>query len=121
MLRHARPILMSCLVLGCTPAIAASGPFEWLNRSAVGNFSEDDWEVFRTTARKALDEGAQGTKAEWSNSRTGAHGWITVMESSEYQGLRCRRAVFYNRAGGITGTQEHRLCKVQDGTWKIAP
>ncbi len=77
--------------------------------------------MLRATAREVLDNGADGTEASWSNPATENSGSIKVLNTYEENGLRCRRTEFSNHARGLSGSGIHRLCKVADGTWKIAP
>ena len=100
----------------------ARGGFDALDESPVSQFTDEDWEVFRHTARKALDEAKPGDTGAWNNDKTGASGSITIIAEAEpFQGLVCRRARFFNSANGITGTSVFRVCKRADGQWRIAP
>ena len=110
------------LSLALAPAFAqGGGQYGWLRASPLSVFTEVDWEMLRKNARGALDGAADGTTASWENPDTGHSGSVTVLSSYEEDGRRCRKAKFTNEARGMTGIQTHRLCKVDDGTWKIAP
>ena len=106
--------------LVAVPAFAA-GQFSWLKNSPVSHFTDEDWDLLRSTARDLLDNGEDGDKAEWANSESGAEGSVEVLNSYEEDGRTCRRAKFYNSARGLAGTGVYRLCRVEDGSWKIAP
>lgn len=75
----------------------------------------------RSTTREVLDNGADGTQKTWENPDSGASGTIKVLNTYEQNGLRCRRTHFSNSAGGFDGAGTFNLCKVADGSWKIAP
>ena len=111
--------IVSLTALVSAPAIGA-GQFGWLENSPVSNFTDDDWALLRQTARDMLDNGEDASKAEWSNPSTGAEGTVEVLNTYEEDGRTCRRTKFYNSAGGVTGTGLYRLCRIEDGTWKIA-
>lgn len=115
-----RTALIGALVICFAPTANPQG-FIWLDRSPVESFTEQDWALLRSAVRQALDDGDQGETFGWHNETSGASGTITVLEDSEHEGMKCRRAKFFNSAGGFTGTGHHRLCKTADGTWRIAP
>jgi surface antigen len=114
--------LLLAAALATLPAAAsAAGQFGWLRASPLSVFTEVDWEMLRKNARGTLDESPDGTTSSWENPDTGHSGSVTVLSTYEEDGRRCRKAKFTNEARGMTGIQTHRLCKVADGTWKIAP
>lgn len=115
-----------CALIGLTLVLAPAsaqggGQYGWLRASPLSVFTEVDWEMMRKNARGALDNGADGSTASWQNPDTGHSGSVSVLSSYEEDGRRCRKAKFTNEARGMIGIQTHRLCKVDDGTWKIAP
>lgn len=102
-------------------ASAFAQGYRWLDTSPVAHFNDEDWTMLRSTARAVLDNGADGTEDSWRNPDSGSYGSIKVLNTYEQNGLRCRRTYFSNSAGGFHGTGIFNLCKVADGTWKIAP
>lgn len=102
-------------------ASAMGQGYRWLDTSPVRFFTDADWEILRSTARKTLDNGADGTEASWSNPDTDASGSIKVLSTYQENGLRCRKTQITNQARGLAGSGIFRLCKVADGTWKISP
>ena len=118
-------IALSLVVpLTLAPAIASGqggGQFGWLRASPVSLFTPTDWEILRRNARDALDDAEDGTTASWQNPDTGHSGSVTVVSTFEEDGRRCRKATFRNEARGMKGEQTHRLCKVEDNSWKIVP
>lgn len=98
-----------------------SQTYKWLDTSPIKFFTDQDWEIMRSTARQTLDGADDGTTATWSNPETEASGSITVINTYEEEGRRCRRTKFFNSARGLTGSGIFRLCKIEDGSWKIAP
>jgi surface antigen len=106
-------------VLVSTSAFAQG--FRWLDTSPVAHFNDEDWDMLRSTARPLLDNGADGSEDSWKNPDSGSYGSIKVLNTFQKDGLRCRRTYFSNSAGGFHGTGIFNLCKVADGSWKIAP
>ena len=109
------------IALLAAPPAAEAQRWRWLDTSPVRAFTESDWEVVRSAAREALDTAEEGETVGWQNEGTGASGTITLRGESEHEGLPCREAKFFNSADGLTGTAIHRLCKIADGSWRIAP
>lgn len=103
------------------PAAATGQGYRWLDTSPAAHFTDEDWTMLRSTAREVLDNAADGTEDSWKNPDSGASGTIKVLNTYEQEGLRCRRTYFANSAGGFHGTGIFNLCKVADGSWKIAP
>lgn len=115
-------LLLSALLL--LPAVSMAeggGMYGWLRASPVQVFTQEDWEMLRKTARETLDDAPDGTNATWRNDDTGHSGSTMVISTYEEDGRRCRKATFTNEARGMKGVQTHRLCKANDGTWKVTP
>ena len=101
--------------------LAEAQGFGWLRNSPVAAFTDDDWTAMRAATREAMDEGEEGETFGWYNEATGASGAITLREASEHEGKKCRSAKFFNSADSMTGTSIHRLCRIADGSWRVAP
>ena len=96
---------------------------EWnfLRYSPTNHFTEQDWELLQQAGREALANGADGDIRGWSNPDTGAYGTIQPLDTTEREGMTCRRAVVYNNARGASGTSRFTFCKQEDGSWRVAP
>ena len=114
-------LLIAAAIVMFISASAQSQAYRWMDTSPLKFFTDQDWDLMRSTARRTLDNADDGTTATWSNPETGASGSITVINTYEEEGRRCRKTKFFNSARGLTGTGIFRLCKVEDGTWKVAP
>ena len=113
--------VISILALSCLlPGVSAAGAWTWMEQSPVSHFTPEDKQIMRTTARDALDNAKDGTKIGWENPETGHSGSVKPINTTERDGLTCRKTRFFNSAEGLTAIQIHRLCRQKDGTWKIA-
>ena len=102
---------------------ANSAPWSWMENAPVSYFNEKDWEILRATGRDILDNGENGTSRSWINPDTDNSGTITVINKGQIKGQVCRRVRFENNvsAKDLTGSGSYLLCKLEDGTWQIAP
>jgi surface antigen len=98
----------------------AAGPWSWMTGSAAANFNEEDRALLRDATTELLENGEDGSVAEWSNPDTGAQGSVKLLGSFTKDGMTCRRLEFRNRIGDKSGSAVHSLCRVEDGTWKFA-
>ena len=111
------PILaLSCLL----PSVSAAGAWSWMEQSPVTHFTPEDKQIMRKTAKDTLDNAKDGTKIGWENPETGHSGSVKPINTTERNGMTCRKTRFFNSAEGLTAIQIHRLCKQKDGSWKIA-
>ena len=105
------------LILGFSSAHALN--FKWLEFSPVKYFTEKDWELLREAARTALNEKEDGESVKWRNDETGHYGSMTPVAHAEVDGKPCRDLLIRNYAGGVNGGGTYRLCRMEDGDWKI--
>jgi surface antigen len=94
--------------------------WNFLRYAPTNHFTEQDWELLRQAGREALAQGADGDIQGWNNPDTGAYGTIQPLDTTEREGMTCRRVVIYNNAGGASGTSRFTFCKQEDGTWRVA-
>lgn len=94
----------------------------WLGGTAISEFSDADWQVFRTTALDVFADGADGVTVDWENDQSGAHGSIKPLSTFMYEGRPCRTVAFRNFSSkGTRGQAVHTICLQDDDTWKLAP
>ncbi len=91
----------------------------WLNYSPVRYYSEEDWSIYKSTAKEALDNQPDGKTLEWSNPKTGAHGKITLLKTVKAEDRLCRKVRFFNSIKGLSGESNFFFCKQEDGTWAL--
>jgi surface antigen len=92
---------------------------KWLEFSPVKYFTEKDWELLRHAARTALNDKANGESVKWRNEQSGHSGSLTPISRLEVDGMPCRDLMIRNFAGGVNGGGTYRLCRMQDGDWKL--
>jgi surface antigen len=86
-------------------------------KDSIG-MSEEDLNNMKGALRSALEQKKVGATADWTSS-SGRAGHVEVLELFEKQGMECQ-TVKHNFTAGGGKTYELPLCKVEDGSWKIA-
>ncbi|MET0050596.1 MAG: RT0821/Lpp0805 family surface protein [Candidatus Thiodiazotropha sp.] len=109
-----------CLILGLSlaPAHAALN-LSWMKTSPARNFNELDWKLLKEAVAMALDEKENGETVEWKNDETGNHGSLKPISRVEVDGRECRDMEVRNFAGNLNGGGTYRLCRMEDGSWKL--
>ena len=105
------------LVLACTQAFAINEMFA--KDAPITRMTAEDFEIAGAVLRNALDKGRDGESFEWKNSGTAASGTITLVDSFERNGMKCRGASFVITARGETSKTGWNLCRTAGG-WKVA-
>ncbi len=109
-------LLLAC-ALGA-PALQAMN-FKWLEFSPVKYFDAKDWELLRASAGTALNEKEDGEIVVWRNEASGHHGSMKPVSRLQVEGRECRDLEIRNFAGGVNGGGTYRLCRMEDGDWKL--
>ncbi len=112
-------ITLSFITLTLVSSPALSGSWNWLENSPAEAFTDSDWAMLKQTARATLEHGEDGNTATWVNQDTGHSGSITPLSTFDNNGMLCRKAKFFNSADKMTGSSIFRLCKQEDGKWKV--
>ncbi len=108
------PLLM---LFGFSSAHALN--LKWLEFSPVKYFTEEDWQLLRQAARTALEDKEDGESVKWRNEESGHYGSMTPISHLQVDGRLCRDLVIRNFAGGVNGGGTYRICRMEDGDWKI--
>lgn len=90
--------------------------FQWLDDSAIADFSEQDWDIFGQTLENLLENGQDGSVTEWRNEISGNSG---SMEISPSETSSCRLLQITNRSATKLGTNQFQFCKQPNGEWKL--
>jgi surface antigen len=86
-------------------------------KDSVG-MSAEDLEKMKGALKAAVDQKKPGATADWVSS-SGRAGHVEVLELFEKDGMECQSVKHDFTAGGGR-TYILPLCKVADGSWKIA-
>ncbi len=116
-----KKILMGlCLILGLslTPVYAALN-LGWMKNSPVRHFNDADWTLLKQAVATALNEKDNGEIVEWKNDESGNHGTLKPVSRVEVDGRECRDVEVRNFAGNLVGGGTFRLCRMEDGEWKL--
>ncbi|MCB1752469.1 MAG: hypothetical protein KDI74_12170 [Gammaproteobacteria bacterium] len=119
--RNALTRLVGVVALVCVVAPACAGNVLFLKNSAISKMNDADLDLFRSTARNALDYTADGESRRWENTETGAKGVFTPLSTFDRDGALCRRLETFNEVGGVAGRAVFDFCRQADGTWKVPP
>ena len=115
-----RHILLSASIAILLAASAAPVVAQMLApgfKDSVG-LSAEDLEQMKGALKAAVDQKKVGATADWTSS-SGRAGHVEVLELFEKQGMECQTVKHTFTAGGGR-LYTLPLCKVEDGTWKIA-
>ncbi len=86
-------------------------------KDSIG-LSDEDLSKMKGALKAAVDQKKVGATADWTSS-SGRAGHVEVLELFEKQGMECQTVKHtFTSGGGRLYTLP--LCKVADGTWKIA-
>ena len=115
---------VACLLLILTAgAVQARTVASWsfLKGSVYAELTPEDWEMLRSTGRDLLDNHGDGSSKSWRNEATQTSGEISVLETLEQDGMRCRWLSFRTAKGeNSSPTAKYLLCRVEDGSWKFS-
>jgi len=97
--------------------VAYSSQLRWLNYSPVRYFTDADWDIAKTAARNALNDGKDGVTVNWDNPESKNHGSLTPLSTNLKNGTTCRHLKIENHANGLSGMAVYEFCKKPDGKW----
>ena len=119
-MQNFRKMFLSAMIAAMTAAVALPASAQMLApwfKDSVG-MSEEDLGKMKEALRGALDQKKVGATADWSSS-SGRAGHVEILELFEKNGMECQ-TVKHNFTAGGGKTYTLPLCKVADGSWKIA-
>src|SRR5262245_1558984 len=109
-------ILISFLSMIALPVFAVN--YGFMSNSAMSYFTKEDWQIFNKTQAEVLNKTKDGVKVNWSNPRSGSHGYMVASGTSHQNGMTCRYLTVYNTANLINGEGTFKFCK-NNGKWMI--
>src|SRR3954464_10534731 len=93
-------VAAAAILLACTQAFGINDMFA--KDAPIAHMTAEDFEIAGAALRGALDAGRDGESFAWKNAATAASGTITLVDSFERQGMKCRGAAFVITARGET-------------------
>jgi len=115
-------IIKSTMILGLFLFLSANSyasNFEHLEYSPVRDFESSDFDMFKATGRKALNDNEDGKESAWKNQETGNSGSITPLDTSTIDGMHCRKATIKKKSKLRSREATFTFCKKGD-KWKAA-
>lgn len=88
-------------------------------RNATTGLSREDLTSMRKAMRDALEEHRVGATQTWASKKSGQAGKATVTKLFEQGGMKCAELT-HEFTAGSGNTYTAPLCKVKDGSWKLA-
>jgi surface antigen len=115
-----RTMFLSATIAATMAAVAVPASAQMLApwfKDSVG-MSDEDMTQMKGALKAAVDQKKVGATADWTSS-SGRAGHVEILELFEKNGMECQTVKHsFTAGGGKTFTLP--LCKVEDGSWKIA-
>jgi len=102
------------------PIQAAEAQLLFGSRLGEALYQGDDTKIIAQVGGDMLRNAADGETRPWSNPQTGHGGSITIIRSYKRGEMPCRDARVNSSAEQRNITYVLPLCRIADGTWKIA-
>ena len=118
MSRRVRIAIAAC-VLTLMSFAAQALNYQFMHRSPISYFTQEDLAIANAKALEILDAGADGETSEWRNDASGNHGSYTIRKTFQKDGQPCRTVTVHDVGGPAEMTTTHTACKDTDGEWKI--
>jgi surface antigen len=115
-----RKLFLSATIAATMASVAVPASAQMLApwfKDSVG-MSGEDLDKMKGALREAVDQKKVGATADWTSS-SGRAGHVEILELFEKNGMECQTVKHSFTAGGGK-TYTLPLCKVEDGSWKIA-
>jgi surface antigen len=120
MMQDFRKTFLSATIATAIAAIAVPASAQMLApwfKDTIG-MSGEDMAKMKGALKEAVDQKKVGATADWTSS-SGRAGHVEILELFEKDGMECQTVKHSFTAGGGR-TYTLPLCKVTDGSWKIA-
>ena len=114
----------SCIFAATTAAMLLAAPAAALNMNVfkdapISRLSADEVKAFQAFVFKALDEGKEGTTAEWKAPKTTFTSKITFGKSFEEGKNQCREATIESDSHDRFQRGRYTFCKNAKGMWEF--
>ena len=106
--------------LVATGAPAHAGNLEFLNKSPVSYFNDEDMRLLKETVAQVLDDKNAFIKKSWSNPATGNSGRVEGRGAFKTAaGVTCKRVRVTNHAKAVDGQGSYIVCQDAEKGWAI--
>ena len=110
------PATMAALLLA-TPAVAVN--MNVFKDAPITRLNSEEVKEFRAFVMKTLDEGKDGTTAEWKAPKTNFTSKVTPVKSFEDGKLKCREATIDSDSHDRQMRGLYTFCKGGKGDWQF--
>ncbi len=99
---------------------AHAGNLEFLSKSPVSYFNDEDMRLLKEAVAQVLDDQDAFTKKSWSNPATGNSGEVEGRGAFKTAaGVSCRRVRVSNHAKAVDGQGTYTVCEDAERGWAI--
>jgi surface antigen len=103
-----------------TGSPAHAGNLEFLNKSPVSYFNDEDMRLLKETVTQVLDDKNAFIKKAWSNPATGNSGTVEGRGAFKTAaGVSCKRVRVTNHTKAVDGQGTYNVCQDADKGWAI--
>ncbi len=107
-------------LLVVTGAPAHAGNLEFLNKSPVSYFNDEDMRLLKEAVAQVLDDENAFVKKSWSNPATGNSGEVEGRGGFKTAaGVICRRVRVSNHAKAVEGQGTYTVCQDAERGWAV--
>lgn len=110
------PATMAALLLA-TPAVAVN--INVFKDAPITRLNSEEVKEFRAFVMKTLDEGKDGTTAEWKAPKTNFTSKVTPVKSFEDGKLKCRETTIDSDSHDRQMRGLYTFCKGDKGDWQF--
>jgi hypothetical protein len=118
--RYNRSLMLGGLTALLVAASAGAGNLDFLTRSPVSYFNDEDMNLLRGTVTQVLDDKDAYAKKSWSNPATGNSGQVEGRGGfTTAAGVKCKRVRVTNHAQGVDGQAMYTVCQDPEKGWAV--
>ena len=110
--------LAGFLIMAGAPVHA--GNLEFLNKSPVSYFNDEDMRLLKETVAQVLDDKDALAKKSWSNPATGNSGEVEALGAfTTAAGVSCKRVRVSNHTKAVDGHGTYTVCQDAEKGWAV--
>ena len=106
------------LIMAGAPVYA--GNLEFLSKSPVSYFNDEDMRLLKETVAQVLDDKDALAKKSWSNPATGNSGEVEGLSAfTTAAGVSCKRVRVSNHTKAVDGHGTYTVCQDSEKGWAV--